>query len=231
MGDGTRGRADRRRPPGESRPTPPQARGWRATAALDAVLAALALTGAVVLAAGLVALPALIRFLRAGGWPKIRRRIGWAAGATVVAGGGLAGLVLVAGSRSTAQLNGSWAYLVGFFATGLAMTVAIELWADAAAATARHLRLAPRVRVAQLMLGAVTPTTVTVTVVTLACWWAVTQTTAWWLGVALVTLGLGSVNAWLRIRVAAKKGRRLHTAARNGTINPSAQRTQGRHRA
>ena len=50
--------------------------------ALDAVLAAVAVTGAVVLADGLLALPALVRFLRAGGWPKIRRRAGWAAGAT-----------------------------------------------------------------------------------------------------------------------------------------------------
>jgi len=29
-------------------------------------------TGAVVLADGLLALPALVRFLRAGGWPNIR---------------------------------------------------------------------------------------------------------------------------------------------------------------
>jgi hypothetical protein len=159
--------------------SPPQARGWQATAALDAVLAAVGLTGAVVLASGLAALPALVRFLRAGGWPKIRRRAGWAAGATVVAGGGLAGLVLVTGSHSAAQLNASWAYLAGVFATGLAVTVAIGLWATTVAATARHLRLAPRVRVAQLMLGDVTPAAVTVVLVTLACWWAVTQTTVW----------------------------------------------------
>ena len=81
--------------------SPPPARGWQATAAFDAVLAAVALTGAVVLASGLAALPALVRFLRAGGWPKIRRRVAWAAGATVAAGGGLACLALVVGLTLT----------------------------------------------------------------------------------------------------------------------------------
>lgn len=55
--------------------------------------AAVALIGALVLDAGLAALPALVRFLRAGGraggWRKIRRRVGWAVGVTGVVGGGL----------------------------------------------------------------------------------------------------------------------------------------------
>jgi hypothetical protein len=211
--------------------SPSPARGWQAVAAFDAVLAAVALTGAVVVASGLAALPALVRFLQAGGWPKIRRPVAWAAGATVVAGGALAGLVPVAVSRSTAQLDASWAYLVGFLATGLAITAAIGLWVIAAAATARHLTLAPRVRSAQLMLGAVAPLAVTVTLVTLTLWWSVTQAQGWWLVVALVLLGQASVPAWLRIRVAAQKGRRLRAAASGATIiNPSAQRTHGRHR-
>jgi hypothetical protein len=211
--------------------SPPPARGWQAVAAFDALLAAVALTGAVVVASGLAALPALVRFLRAGGWPKIRRRVAWAGGASVVAGGALAGLVLVSVSRSPAQLDASWAYLVGFLATGLAVTAAIGLWAIAAAATARRLTLASRVRSAQLMLGAVAPLAVTVTLVTLNLWWSVTQAPGW-LVVALVLLALASVPAWLRIRVAAQKGRRLRAAASGATtINPSAQRTHGRHRA
>jgi len=209
--------------------SPPPARRWQAAAA-DGVLAAVALTGVVVLVSGLTALPALVRFLRAGGWPKIRRHAAWAAGATVVAGGGLAGLVLISGSRPPAQLDASWAYLVGFLATGLAVTAAIGLWAIGAAATARRLTLAPRVRAAQLMLGAVAPLAVTVTLVTLDLWWSVTQAPGW-LVVALVLLALASVPAWLRIRVAAQKGRRLRAAASGATINPSAQRTHGRHRA
>jgi hypothetical protein len=211
--------------------SPPPARGWQAAAAFDAVLAAVALTGAVVLASGLAALPALVRFLRAGGWPKIRRRVAWAGGATVVAGGGLAGLVLVSGSRSPAQLNVSWAYLAGWLATGVAGWLAIVLWATAATATARHLTLAARVRAVQLVLGAVAAIMVTVVLAALNIWWSVTQAPPW-LVAAVVMLALASVDAWLRIPRALQKGRRLRAAARGRTvINPSAQRTHGRHRA
>jgi hypothetical protein len=210
--------------------SPPPARGWQAVAAFDALLAAVALTGAVVVASGLAALPALVRFLRAGGWPKIRRRVVWAAGATVVAGGALAGLVLAAGSRSPAQVNVSYAYLAGFLTTGLAITAAIGLWAIAAAAMARHLTLDPRLRAVQLVLVAVTPAAVTVVLVTLNLWWSATQSPVWLVAV-LVFLGSASVDAWRRIPRAVRRGRRLRAAAGGPTINPSAQRTHGRHRA
>jgi hypothetical protein len=211
--------------------SPPAAREWQATTALDAVLAVVALTGALVLADGLAALPALVRFVRAGGWPKIRRPVAWAAGATAVAGGGLAGVAVFTGSHSFAQLNASWVNLAAIFATGLAMTAAMGLSAIAATVTARHLTLAPRVRSAQLILSAVTPPLVTVTLVTLNLWCSVTQGPAW-LVVALVLLGLASVNAWQRIPRAVRRGRRLRAAAGGAAIvNPSAQRTHGRHRA
>jgi hypothetical protein len=208
-------------------------RGWPAAAAFDAVLAAIALTGAVVLACGLAPLPALVRFLRAGGWPKIRRRVAWAAGATVVASGGLAGLVIVQGSLSPAQLAASWPYTAGYLATGLAMTGAFGLWALAAAATARHLTLAARVRSVQLLLLAVASTAVMVVLGTLNFLWAATQTPLWLAG-AVAMLGAAILNARLGIPRAVRRGRRLRAAAGGGggpTINPSAQRTHGRHRA
>jgi hypothetical protein len=211
--------------------SPSPARGWQAVAAFDAVLAAVALTGAVVLACGLAALPTLVSFLRAGGWPKIRRWAAWAAGATVIAGGGLAGLVLVQGSLSPARLDASWPYVAAFLATGLAMTAAIGLWALAAKATSRHLTLAPRARTVQLILVAVTPTAVTVVLVTLDFWWAATQSPVWLVG-ALVMVGAASVNAWLRVPRAVRRGRRLRAAASGATIvNPSVQRTHGRRQA
>jgi hypothetical protein len=210
--------------------SPPPARGWEAVAAFDAVLAAVALTGAVVLASGLPALPALVRFLRAGGWPKIRRRAAWAGGATVVAGAALVGLVLVPGSRSPAQLDTSWAYVAGLLATGVAVALAIVLWAIAATATARHLALVPRVRAVQLLLGAVAAIMVTVVLAALNFWWSVTQGPPW-LFAAVVMLALASVDAWLRLPRALRKGRRLRATASGATIvNPSAQRTRGRHR-
>ena len=62
------------------------AQGWRVTAALAALAAVAVLGGVCVLASGLLGLPAFGRFLRAGGWRQIRRRVAWAAGATVAAG-------------------------------------------------------------------------------------------------------------------------------------------------
>jgi hypothetical protein len=212
-------------------PLPPAARAWQAVA-LDALLAAVALTGAAVLADGLAALPALVRFLRAGGWPRIRRRVARAAGATEVAGGGLVGLIVVPGSSSSAQLNLSWAWVAGLLVTGLAMAVVIGLWAIAATATARHLTLAPRVRAAQLVLGAVIPAAVTAVVVTQAIWWSATQASVTLLVLAVINLALASLLTPGRIGRAVRRGRRLRSAASGATIiNPSAHKAHGRHRA
>ncbi len=210
---------------------PPQARGWQAAAA-DGMLAAVAMTGVVVLVSGLTALPALIRFLRAGGWPKIRRRVAWAAGAAVVAGGVLAGLSVASGSRSLAEQDTSWIFSFGRLAAGLAIAVAIGLWAAAAVGTARHLTIAPRVRAAQLVLGAVTTTLTMIMFVSLVLWWSAAQSSVFLLVMGLVNLALGSVLVPRRVSRAVRKGRRLRaTASGAAVVNPSAQRTYGRHRA
>jgi hypothetical protein len=212
--------------PGQLASAPFPARAWQAVA-LGALLAAVAVTGAVVLAGGLAALPALVRFVRAGGWPKIRRRVGWAAGATAVAGGGLAGLVLVSGTRSPAQVNAWGAYWTGLLVAGLALAVAIGLWA----AAARHLTLTPRVRAVHLVLGAIMPTAVSMVVVTLGIWWWATQSSVTLLVLAVTNLAPAGVLAPGKIGLAVRPGRRLQVAASGTTvINPSAQRTHGRHR-
>jgi hypothetical protein len=206
----------------------PAARPWQPLA-LDAELAAIALTGALVLADGLLALPALVRFLRAGGWPKIRRRVGWAAGVTAVAAGSV---VFVSGSGWQKSQNVSWAVLAGLLASYLATTAAIGLWSTTATATARHLTLAPRVRAAQLILGAVLPTAVSAMIVTATLWWWMTRPSVTLLVLGLVNLALMIVIAPGRIRRAVHKGKRLQSAASGAAIiNPSAHRTHGRHRA
>jgi len=210
----------------------PPSRAWQATAALGALAGVMAFTGVCVLAGGLVAGPAFVAFLWAGGWPKIRRRIAWAAGATVAAGGGLAGLVLGQSSMSTAQLSQSWAYGIGVAATSLALVVALGLWASAAAATAKHLKLATWARAAQVLLAALTMTAALAIVPANLFWLAAIQSSLGWLAVGVANLALVGVVAPGRIGRAARQGRRLRAAASGGaTINPSAQRTQGRHRA
>jgi hypothetical protein len=210
----------------------PQARAWQATAALGALAGIVAFTGVCVLASALVAAPAFVAFLREGGWPKIRRRVAWAAGATVAAGGGLAGLVLGQRSMSFAQLGQSWAYSIGLAATGLALMVALGLWASAAAATAKHLKLAPRARAAQLLLAAVTLTAALVIVSANIFWLAAIQSSLAWLVVGVANLTVVGVVMPRIIGRAVRKGRRLRATAGGGTtINRSAQRIHGRHRA
>ena len=150
----------------------PPARAWQRTAAFDVLVGAFAVTGVVVLASGLVAAPAFIAFLREGGWRKIRRRVAWAAGATVAAGGGLAGLFLGPRSMSSAELSHSWAYGVGVVATTAALVVASGLWASAATATAKQLKLATRARAAQPLLAAVTLTAALLIVPANLIWFA-----------------------------------------------------------
>jgi hypothetical protein len=218
--------------PLEFKTQPPPARAWQSTAALDALTAVAAFTCAVVLAGGLAALPAVVRFLRAGGWPKIRRQVAWAAGATVPAAGGLAYLVLASGSRFAAQLNVSLAYLLVLGATTVTLVVAIGLWAAAVAATARHLKLSPRVRAAELIVGAVTWIAIGVAIPVQTFWTSATQASVLWLVIGLGVLVAVSTTAPRSIGRAIRKGRRLRAAADGRTaINPSAQRTHGRHRA
>jgi hypothetical protein len=66
---------------------PLSASAYHRTATLAAIAGLAVIASLAFLARGLTALPALIRFLRAGGWPKIRRRAAWAVTATAVAAG------------------------------------------------------------------------------------------------------------------------------------------------
>jgi hypothetical protein len=211
-------------------PLPP-ARAWQKTAAFDALVGAFAVTGFVVLASGLVAAPAFIAFLREGGWQQIRCRVAWAAGATVAAGGGLAGLLLAERSMSSAQVNHSWAYGIGVVATTAALAVASGLWASAVTATAKHLKLAARARAAQPLLAALTLTAALMIVPANLIWLAAIESSLPWLVVGMTNLAVVGIVTPRTIGRAVRQSRRLRTAASRGTIiNPSAQRTHGRHR-
>jgi hypothetical protein len=170
--------------------SPPRAHGGQAAiVARDVVLASVALTGALILACALVTLPALVRFLRADGWRKIRRRVGWAAAASVLAGSALAGLVLLVRSRPFAQLDGSWTYLAVLLTAGVAAVVAIVLWVAAVSAAAWHPLPAPRTG------------NVVISVVVLAMFGAAS---VWWYTVQLWGTGLEMILAfWVTKGVAA----------------------------
>ena len=192
------------------------AQGWRVTAALAALAAVAVLGGVCVLASGLLGLPAFGRFLRVGGWRQIRRRVAWAAGATVAAGGGLAALAQVQSSMTYDQLSGSWVFFLGAVVTGLLLTAAFGLWANAAKATAKHLDLAVRVRAGEMLLAAVTPAAVLAMLPFTLFLTSATQSSLFQLLLGVVALATQSVIATSRIRQALRRGRRLRAAAGRG---------------
>ena len=194
----------------------PPSRAWQATAALGVMAGIMAFTGVCVLASALVVAPAFLAFLREGGWPKIRRRVAWASGATLAAGGGLAGLVLGQRSMTSAQLSQSWAYSIGVAATGLTLGVALGLWASAAAATAKHLKLAPRARAAQQLLAAVTLTAALAILSANIIWLAAIQSSLAWLLVGVANLASVGVVTSRGIGRAVRKSRRLRATVGRG---------------
>ena len=153
----------------------------QAGVALDVLTALIALAGPALLAGGLAALPALVRLLRAGGRPKVRRKIAWAAGATVTAGAGMAWLTLWSRTSSLDPLNASPAYACGLLATLLALGVALDQWAATAAAIARRLALAPRLRAAETMLGAVAVPAIVILAGADMIWYSVISSSFFWL--------------------------------------------------
>jgi hypothetical protein len=203
-------------PVGFKAPIPP-ARTWQATAAFDLLLATGTFTAASALAGALVAVPAWAGFLQAGGWPKIRRRIAWAAGASVAAVGGLAGLLVAQRSMSFGQLSHSWDYFIGVLATWLPTWGALGLWAFAFSALGRDLKLAPRARAAEVVLGAVAGVAASATVSAYLIWYFTVQFSAPWLLVAVGGLALTLVaNGPPRIRRAVRRRRRILAAAGRG---------------
>jgi hypothetical protein len=218
--------------PGNLKTPLPPARAGQATAAFDALAGILALTGVCVLAGALVAVPAFAAFLRKGGWPKIRRRVAWAAAATVVAGGALTWLALMLGAMTFAQMDHSLSYLMGEIAASLALMVALGLWTSVARATAKQLRFGPRARAAQPLLYVVTTLAALTILSANLIWTAVIEPSLLWLVVGGTNLAMVGVVAPSMVGRAIRRGRRLRAAAGGGrTINPSAQRTHGRHRA
>jgi hypothetical protein len=192
------------------------ARAWQGTAALDALLAVAAFTCAAVLAGTLIALPAFVRFLQAGGWPKVRRRIAWAAGATGAGGGGLVGLLLAQRSMTHAQLSQSPGYWAADLAASLALVVALGLWVSTVTGLRKDLKLAPRVRAAEVVLGAVIATATWASVDAYFIWYHTVQLSVPWLLLWTALLASTGVTGSRSVRRAVRRSRRILAAAGRG---------------
>jgi hypothetical protein len=153
---------------------------------LDVLTALIALAGLALLAGGLAALPALVRLIRASGRPRVRAEAGWAAAATATAGAGLAWIIGWPGASSLAPLDTSPAYLGVLLATVLALTTALDRWTAIAAAVARRLELAPRVRAAERALAAVALPAILIMVGADVVWYSAATSSVFWLAWGLI---------------------------------------------
>ena len=137
--------------------------------------------GLLVLAGAAAAGPAVIRFLRAGGWGLIRGHVLRAAGAIVVAAAALAGLTAAARMLTFAQRNGGdRLYSLAFVLTALLLSAALALCAVAAVATVRRLALTRAVLSAEAVLAATVTAAMTAMTAALALWWAAVGSSAPW---------------------------------------------------
>jgi hypothetical protein len=134
-----------------------------------------AVTAAVLVAAGIVlTLPAAMRFLREGGWSRIRSRTLIAAALTAAAVAGTIALVAWAHRLTVLERNGHDHLYAGAFLCWAALVAAMVLaWTAVATTMTRGLRCGRAVLRAQALLApAVTILMVVMTVAT-AAWWAI----------------------------------------------------------
>jgi hypothetical protein len=141
--------------------------------------------GAVLVVVGvLVALPATVRFLRAGGWPAVRGAFVRASAVTVIALAALVPLSAWAHRLGPAQRNGADpAYSGAFVAWALLATASLVLWTGAGVALARRIELGVRaLRVEAVLAIGVAAATVVVALAVAVWWAALARVAPWYLG-------------------------------------------------
>jgi hypothetical protein len=146
------------------------------------VVQLLAVTGIVLVGIGaLVAMPAFVRFLRAGGWRDLWVQAAWALGTTAVFGGVLAGLAGWAHSLSPVARNGgSTSYSLAFAAVGLVGLATLAQWTALAVVAARRLEVSPRLRATEGLLAVVLFGVMAAITVSTGLWWGTMTTSAPW---------------------------------------------------
>lgn len=133
-----------------------------------------------------------------------------------MAGGGLAALILVPGTETYDQVNGSWAYGLGLAVSTLLLAVALGLWTSAATATARRLGLSSTVRAAEKVLAVVATAAISAAVYVNSIWISAIEGSATWLFFGLAGLAVLAASTTFRLRLAVRRGRRLRARAARG---------------
>jgi hypothetical protein len=197
--------------------THPSAAGsWPAVAAVTALAALAAVTGAAIVAAGAIAWRPLVTFLRAGGWPEVRRRTIWAVAATAAAAGALTWLAVLQASLTAGQLATSQAYGAVSAAMAVLFVATTWLWARATGAVAKHLELELRIRATETLLGAVISIGVLTMVPVEIVWFGVIRSSALWLTAGLTLLAASVCTTPGILRRARRQAQRQRAAAARG---------------
>jgi hypothetical protein len=160
--------------------TPADSRALPSAAFAALVIAAVC--GSLLVLAGIgSAMPSLAAFLRAGGWPTIRRRVVIAAVVTGAAIAATVALVVWAHALTGRERDGhDLAYAIAFVAWALLIVATLFSWTAAAVAAAGRLRLpAATLRIASRLAGGAAVAMAAMTAAT-AVWWASLADAAPW---------------------------------------------------
>ena len=187
-----------------------------------------AMASILVVAGALLVLPAFVRFLRADGWPLLRRHLLRALGATALTVVVTVPLLVWAHRLTSQQRNGGvhW-YGAVYLMWGALIVLTLTLWTVVAIAAARRLHLSKRLLAAESVLAVAVALAMVVMIAATAVWWgamaehapaflnarpAGTPASPWdWLLIATVAvmgLAIGvaavgvtqEVRGWLRMR-------------------------------
>jgi hypothetical protein len=152
-----------------------------AAAGYNVVYCAAIAGGLVVVLAAAICVPAFARFLLAGGWQEIRRRMLQAATVTAVTAGAVTVMSVRAGQLDSSQRNGGlWTYSLLAGVVALLITATIASWTAAGSAAARRLELPARVL--RYCGGLALALTIVMTILAAgtAAWWIVIASRAPW---------------------------------------------------
>lgn len=163
-----------------SRSVPAGSRGAPG-AAFDVLVIGAALGSAAVILGGMLPAGPLFAFLRAGGWPRIRRPVLRALLLTLLAAGALVAVAFWAHHLSNAQRNGADAVYGGVVLAWAALVAACFFaWVIAGVATARELRIAGPLLRAETAVASVVVLAMCMTAASTAVWWVAVARSAPW---------------------------------------------------
>lgn len=132
------------------------------------------LAGVAVVVGSVLCVQPFIAYLRAGGWPVIRRSVITAGAMTAVSAAGTIGLVIWAHRLPPAtRQSGAWPYGPAFLTWGATVALAIMATSRAAAITARRLDLSDRLLGAEVLLSRVVLVAMVGMTVATIVWWRV----------------------------------------------------------